>query len=213
MDIVALNETIHSHLPDEFLTAAVKSVFLARQLANDYCKAEFAAPEVQNVSPFVCRGKVEGLLRDAAERVPGFTASVVKTSGWNHSEIKSGPFTLTAHAVDYPCAMVDGAQYRKSLAESQPSFFDPADMIPGAKLYALLVHSPFRGRNAKERAQYAHLPGSVYLVFPEAAVKKYAHRIDLYEKFPTLIESLLPKEWDSEAHLIYRWQAKQQRAA
>jgi hypothetical protein len=213
MDIVALDQAVATHLPDEFLMAAVKSIFLAKQLAHDHCKAEFALSELINVSNFYWRGKVQGLLRDSAERMPGFSASVKNASGWNHTEISCNPFTITAHFVDYPCAMVDDAKYRRSLAESQPSFFDPADVIPGAKLYALLVYSPYRGRNAKESAQYAFLPGSVYLAFPEAALKRYAHRINLFDKFPGLLEELLPKKWESEARLVYHWQAKQQRTA
>jgi hypothetical protein len=80
------------------------------------------------------------------------TAAVVQASGWNHTEIQSGPFTLTAHAVDNPCGMVEDAKYRKSLAESQTSLVGPDAVMPGAKLYALLLHSPFRGQTPKRSA-------------------------------------------------------------
>ena len=109
MDPVALDQAVNAHLPDVFLKAGIKSIFLARKLTHEHCRAEFAPSELPNVSSFYCRGKVEGLLRDCAERQLGFSSSVMNASGWNHTEIKCEPFTITAHAVDYPCAMVDDA--------------------------------------------------------------------------------------------------------
>jgi hypothetical protein len=213
MDTVALDQAVTAHLPANFLSSVVRSIFLARKDSYDHCAAEFAAPELQNTITNYWRGKVQGLLRDSAARVPGMTTKVVKASGWNHNEISCGPFTITSHYVETPCAMVDDADYRKSLAESQPSFFDPGDMIQRAKLYALILYSPYRGKDDDDARQYAYLPGSVYLAFPEAAMRKYAHRINLYDRFPALLETLLPKEWDAQARLIYRWQAKQRKTA
>lgn len=212
MDIPALEKSVSAHLPEQFLAAVVKSVFLARQMAHEACRAEFDDTEVLNVEPFFLRGKVESLLRDAAKLHKGLSTSVVNSSGWNHTEISAGPIVLTAHAVDNPCAMVHDAMYRKSLAESQASFFDPAEHIPGARLYALLIHSPFNPIPGRGKKEFGYLPGSVYLAFPEAALKRYAHAINLYDKFPDLIESLLPKEWDEKARLAYRWRARQRTA-
>ena len=213
MDIVALDQAVAAHLPDSFLSSAVRSIFLARKDAHDHCVAEFAPPEQKNVKNFYWRGKVQGLLRDSAAMVPGLSTSVVKSSGWNHNEITCGPFTITSHYVETPCALVDDADYRKSLAESQPSFFDPEHMIKGAKLYTLILYSPYRGKDNEDARQHAYLPGAVYLAFPEAALRRYAHRINLYDRFPALLESLLPKEWDEQARLTYRWQAKQRKTA
>jgi hypothetical protein len=215
MDIPEIERLVSEHLPVRFLSGAIRSIFEARKESHRYCKAEFAETEYTNVSPFHMRGKSEGLVRGVAELDPRFDIEVVQCSGWNHTEMTAGPIRLTVHAVEYPCAMVDRAEYRKSLAESQESFFKPEGMIPDAKLYALLLHGPYRGRSRKEEFQYRYLPGSIYLAFPEVALRKYAHTINLFERFPSLLESLLPKEWDSEAQIAYRYQAKQtkQRAA
>lgn len=212
MDIPALEKAANAHLPEQFLKAAIKSIFLAREMAHEQCRAEFDDTETTNVEPYYVRGKVESLLRDAAKRNKGLVTEVVKSSGWNHTEITAGPIVLTAHSVENPCAMVHDAKYRKSLAESQASFLDPADHIPGARLYALLIHSPFNPIPGGGKKEYGYLPGSIYLAFPEAALKKYAHAINLYDKFPELVESLLPKEWDDKARLHYRWRAKQRTA-
>jgi hypothetical protein len=212
MDIPEIERLVEVHLPDKFLTAAIKDVFLAREQAHKHCIGEFAQTEYTNVAPYYLRGKTEALLRDTAELNGGFTTKVVTSSGWGHTEIASGPVTLTTHAVEGPCAMVERAQYRESLAESQGSFFDPSGLLPRAKLYALLLHGPYRGRNRNERIQYRYLAGSIYLAFPEFACRKYAHAINLFDRYPELLESLLPKEWDAQAHLVYRWQAKQRLA-
>lgn len=213
MDPFSIDRAITEHVPDEWLRSVVKMIFLAKKLTYDHCRAEFSAKAATNVSTYYCRGKVQDLLFDSAALVPGFEASFIDASGWKHVEIMVGPLTMTAHLVDYPCAMVDPAEYRRSLAESQPSLYGPADMIPDAKLYGLFVYGPYRGRDRHDAAQYAYLPGSIYLAFPEAAMKRYAHRINLFERFPNLIESLLPKEWDKEARLIFKWQARQTRTA
>src|SRR6266568_1243327 len=188
MDQLDLEEATAAHLPDEFLTATIKSVFLARYLSRSACRKEFEQTEAANVEPFYVRAKVESLIRN-------------------------GPMLLTSHAVETPCGMVHDAKYRKSLAESQSSLIAPEKVIPGAKLYALLLHGPFRGRTHQETADYAYLPGSVYLAFPEAALKRYAHKINLFEKFSGVVDELLPKEWDTEARLVYRWRARQVGAA
>jgi hypothetical protein len=213
MDRIDLEQAVTRFLPEDFLEATVRSVFLAKQLGTTHCRAEFEHPEIINVEPFYVRGKLEALMRNTAERIPDFTASVVNCSGWRHTQITTGPITLTTHAVDGPCGIVQDAQYRKTLAESQPSFFSPETMIPGAKLYALVLYSPFRGRSKAERAQYCYLPGSVWVAFPEAALRGYAYKVNLYDKLPDLVDSLLPKEWDNEARLVYKWQARQQGVA
>lgn len=213
MDIVDIDRAVGTHLPDEWLKSIMKSVFLAKKLAHDHCKVEFQEDTAVNVNSFYCRGKVEDLLRGAAELLPGACISTVTASGWRHTEVSHGPFTMTAHMVNYPCAMVYDAEYRRALAESQPSLINPEAVMPDAKLYGLFVYSSYRGRDKRETTQYGYLPGSIYLAFPEAAMKKYAHKINLFEKYPSVLDDLLPKEWDSEARLTYKWQAKQQKAA
>jgi hypothetical protein len=213
MDRLEIERVTREHLPEEFLAASIRSVFLARKLAYDLCRAEFEEPEVVNVEPFAVRGKVESLIRNTAERFDGLSAAVVQSAGWNHTEITSGPVVLTSHAVETTCGMVYDAKYRRSLAESQASLISPEKMIAGARLYALLLHGPYRGRTREETADYAYLPGSVYLAFPEAAMKRYAHKINLYERFAEVVDGLLPQEWDTEARVGYKWRAGQVGAA
>lgn len=167
-----IERLIKAHLPDRFLISAIKVAFLAREQTHKHCSAEFAEEEYHNVAPYYLRGKTEGLIRNTAALYPQFKSDVLNCSGWRHTEITSGPVRFTVHSVESPCAPVDSAQYRESLAESQLSFFDPTVYIPDAKLYALLLHGPYRGRDWRDEKQYRYLPGSMYLAFPECAKKR-----------------------------------------
>jgi hypothetical protein len=209
MQAPKIDGLVSTHLPDRFLISAMKVAFLARRQTHEHCAAEFADEEYHNVAPYYLRAKAEGLIRNTAALFPQFSAEVLNCSGWRHTEITSGPIRFTVHAVESPCAVVDKAQYRQSLAESQTSFFDPTVYVPDAKLYALLLHGPYVGRDWKDERQYRYLPGSMYLAFPEFALKGYAHKINLFDRYPKALDSLLPKEWDSKAHMLYKFQARQ----
>jgi hypothetical protein len=203
-----IETAVKTHLPDRFLTSVIRVAFEARKQAHDHCVAEFADEEYVNVMPGYLRGKTEGLIRGTAALFPKLTTDVINCSGWRHTEITTGPIKCTAHAVKSPCALVDDAEYRRSLAESQPSFFSPTSFIPDAKLYALILHGPYLGRNHRDARQYRYLPGSMYLAFPECARRGYAYKINLFDRFPKVVESLLPKEWDQKAVVRYKWQAR-----
>ena len=58
MDIVDIDRAVAAHLPDEWITNVMRSIFLAKELAHGHCKAEFQENTAVNVSSFYCRGKV-----------------------------------------------------------------------------------------------------------------------------------------------------------
>lgn len=209
MDARKIERAVKACLPDKFLIAAMRVVFAARKQAHEHCVAEFAEQEYHNVAPYYLRGKTEGLIRGAAALYPQFTAEVINCSGWRHTEITSGIVKLTVHAVESPCAVLDMAEYRRTLADSQPALFGSASPAQNAMLYALLLHSPYLGRSKQDARQYRYLPGSAYLAFPDKALKGYTHRINLFDRYPKDLSGLLPKEWDQKAHVSYRRQARQ----
>src|SRR5260370_30461034 len=141
-----MTRAVQDSLPGRFLMHTMRVAFAARKQAHDTCAAEFAEDEYHNVAPYYLRGKAEGLIRDTAALYPQFTTEVINCSGWRHTEITSGVVKLTVHAVESPCALLDMAEYRRSLAESQPKLFGSASP-KDAKLYALLLHGPYLGRS------------------------------------------------------------------
>lgn len=203
-----IDELIEEHLPASVLRAALHSIFLAHRNAYDLCQREFAAPEAENTIGYVRRGKVEGYLRDAADRFDDIVAVTGKAdgSGWNHVELRAGPFIITCNTVPTPAALVDKAEFRLTLAESnQMSLFDlsPAAETEPPAVYGMLLHSRSTWLNRDDRRRFAHLPGSAYLVFPAPGLNYYVHEINLFERFPDVVAGNVPNEWDEEATLQF----------
>ena len=211
-----LSAMIDTHLSDDLLRRALRAVFQAKKVAHERCAAEFHSPsDAENVRPFYARGKLQELMREIVTPVPGVVAKTVKSDGgfWNHTEIVSGPVIMTAHSVQAPCGLVEGTDYQLSLARKQDALFGEDQASENARLYALLLHSPFRGRNDVEQREFAFMPGSVYLAFPAPDIKHYGHRIDLFAKFPDVVERLMPNEWDQSARVHYKGAATQRASA
>lgn len=192
------------YYPDSALKALLECVFVAHKLGREMCRREFPdSPERDNVQSFCVRGKLEGLLRPTAER-QGLIAKPIKHPGqrWYHTEVYSGPMIMTAATVETPGAMVDPADYRIGLAESnqgQLDLFSSNDGV-GLSIYFLLTHSRSRWPSNGD------LPGSVYLVYPAADLKQYIHMINLIDRFPDIVRKYVPEEWDGEAVVKYRQQ-------
>lgn len=208
MDASKIERTVKVHLPDQFLIGAMKATFAARKATHDHCVAEFEEAEYQNVAPFYLRGKAESLIRNAAALFPQVTTQVINSSGWRHTEITSGIVRVTVHAVESPCAFLDSAEYRKTLARCQPTLF-ATKAKPDPRLYGLLLHGPYLGSSTQDARQYRYLTGSLYLAFPDRALKGYTHKINLFDRYPSILAGLLPKEWDQKAVVSYRAQARQ----
>lgn len=201
-----IDELVSQHLPDQFLRAVVNSVFLAHRNAHDLCKREFAEPEAKNTIGYVRRGKLEGYLRDTADRFPEVAAIDGRPdgSGWNHVELYSGPFILTCNTVPTPAALVDKAEFRMTLAESnQLSLFDPPCDERQQAVYGLLLHSRSIWESRDDRQRFGHLPGSGYLVFPAPGLDYYMHEVNLFDRFPDVVAANVPNDWDEDATLRF----------
>jgi hypothetical protein len=211
-----LSALIDAHLSDDLLKRALRAVFQAKKVAYDHCAAEFLSPsDAENVRPFYARGKIQELMREIVTPVASVEAQTVKSDGsfWNHTEIVSGPVIMTAHSVQTPCGLVAGTDYQLSLASDQDALFGDDEPSEHARVYALLLHSPFRGRNDAEQREFAYLPGSVYVAFPAPGIKYYVHHVNLFTRFPDVIERLMPNQWDESARVHYKWAATQRASA
>lgn len=202
MDAATLEKVFFEHVPEQFCRRSLRMIFDARRRAYDYCKAEFPVTEAENVRPWYTRGKVEAQLREVADlhKADGITHHVAKApkSNWNHTEILAGPILLTAGAVQIPCGPVNKADFRLGLALSnQDTLFENG--IYGSKLFAMLLHSSYHTDDPADRARYGHLPGSAYLAFPASDLNSYVHAINLFDRYPAIVEANVPQEWDHNA--------------
>lgn len=213
MEPIELEQLTLAHFPEAFLRALTECVFLARKTGWDMCRREFAQPEGDNVLGLNVRGKLEGLLRPAAER-HGLRAEVLKQPGqpWYHTEVRSGPLVLTASTVIAPGAMVDLADYRKGLAQSNQLRLWEDDPPEDAPLYILLIHSRSRWLPS-DVSKYGHLPGSIYLAYPAADFEYYVHDINLMDRYPDIVRKYVPQDWDEEAIVKYLMQTRRSATA
>jgi hypothetical protein len=210
VDLAALTD----QLPETFLPAALRAVFLGRKQAWDHCASEFSAAEARNVRPFYARGKIEGLLRDVAAVTRDCEARTVVESSWSHVELAFDKVTITCHTVQSPCAMVDDADYRVDLASvNEPRLFEVGERADPDRVYAVLIHSTYRGRPEEVEFDGGHLPGSMYFAFPVAGLKYYAHAVNLFDRYPDIVRANIPADWSEEAEVkYYFWQARQRPA-
>jgi hypothetical protein len=206
-----LEDLAFLHMPEDFFRRATQAVFTAHKVSWDECTASFAETEARNVQPYSKRGKLEGYLRDISAMFPGMTSDVIRAeqSNWFHSEIRSGPVVLTESSVPTPCALVERAEFRLTLARSaQGVLFDDEDQDVSSALYLLLLHSRSVWPDSESYRKYRHLPGSAYVAFPSPSLDGYVHQFNLFTRFPDVVEAHLPQEWDSEARIRYRNNAR-----
>jgi len=209
-----LEAILFQYMPPKFFERLLRAVFAAHKVAAEECAANFKGPETDNILGHYRRAKLEGFMRDAAD-MEGISAQVVRSrmSAWNHTEVSNGPVVLTASSVQSPCDRVEEADFRLTLARSNQGVLwpEPGDE-PNGPLYVLLLHGKSRWVR-EDRAQYGHLPGSAYLAFPLPDLSGYAHDINLFERFPHVVDSLLPQEWDKEAKVRYMLNTRKAAAA
>ncbi len=203
------------HLTPKFLERALNAVYSGYQAAYDECRAGYADTEHENLWPFARRAKIEGYLRDAADLTSGLTGTAVKPKGqnWWHTEIRGGPIVITESAVASPGAMVKEADFRYELAQTNhPTLWAADDDDTETPIYGVLIHSRSHWDDPKERAKAAHLPGSCNLAFPDVDLEGYLCRIDLFERFPKIVEQHWPNDLDQVALVRYIDRSRQYRA-
>jgi hypothetical protein len=200
----------YRRLPRDFVKRALRAVYVAHRVARDDCYSRFAPTEARNVLGYNRRALLEGYLRDVADLFPDALESrVVQTSGgWNHTEIWGGPVALTENSVQTPCGLVDKADFRRGLAESNQDRLWDEPVPKDAPLFALLLHSRYRSLDPDESRRYGYLPGSVYIAFPARDLESYLHAVNLFVEFPEIVEEHMPQEWNHDARLRYVRQAR-----
>lgn len=212
MNGAELEELTYRHVPEPFFERLLRAVFTAHAVASEDCRSGFEPTEATNLIPYYRRAKVEGYMRDAAAMQQGIEAHVVKApkSNWYHTELRSGPIVITANSVQAPCGPVEKSEFRLTLArDNQLALWDePEDLVADSPLYALLLRSRSQGETDEDRARYGHLPGSAYIAYPTPDLSDYVHDVNLFEKFPKVVESFMPSEWDAEAKVRYTYRAR-----
>ncbi len=173
---------------DDFLQDGIRLLHTAYRGSHEECRSSHAAPEAHDLYPHVRRARIEGQLRGLA-RMHGITASAERNHAGtsNYTLLTSGNVLLTANAVDHPNVIVRRAVFRETFARaSQLKLFGdeevPEQPSKGPLLYAILLHGP----DVLNRA----VPEFAHIVFPDETCQQYAARINLFDRFRTLVDEL-----------------------
>lgn len=182
----------HDSFPDEFLRDIVR--LLATGYSGTYteCYASHEPPEARDLYPVQRRAFIEGQIRKLAEDYPEIRASPEQNSVKSHSYtlLRSKDVMLTVSAVPHHNERIRRAEFRETYARaSELKLFDETPS-KGSLLYAILLHGPDPLNLAK--------PAFAHAVFPDKEATTYVARIDLFERFSTLVTEL----WSGQEETI-----------
>jgi hypothetical protein len=181
-----LIQAFDSSVPMGFQYETVRHFNETYKQAARSCRSQFGKHETHDLLPHLRRAMVERDWRALTNDYSGMTAKVYPNHRLNcfHAELRSGLVVLTESAVDSPDHMVRYAEFRQTRArDCQLSLFLDMGMPspdPDALLYAILLHGPM----AQDPSRMAFIK----VAFPSPTLDKYLASIDLFKRFPDLVE-------------------------
>lgn len=207
-----LEEFTFRHLPDAFVRRALMGVFRAHADSWRHCRDNFTPGEGTNLLPFDRRARVEGNLLAAAELHAELVARSIAShdAWWYHVEVRGGPTVLTSASTRKPCGEVRWSHYRGTLAEGGQLRIFAEDPPEDAPIYVLLLHTKYLAADAQDRRDHGHLPGAAYLAWPNGDLKHHVHTVNLFERYPDVVEANLPAEWEPQVRLRYFERSRRQ---
>lgn len=194
-----------TEMPDAFWERTMTMIFAAYENASTSCWNDHSAPVARNLVPFKRRALIEDGILEVAALFHNVEAKSENhhNAWWSHSELQSGPVIVTVSHVLEPAGAVRGAKFRKTLANNgQGSLFDNDEQNDVSTLYALLIHSDSVWETPTLRKSYQHLPGSMFLVWPDQNLD-YVHKLNLFERYPDVVKRQTPEDWDQAMRLAY----------
>lgn len=172
--------------PRDFLEDSIRTLATVYLNAYNECKNFYPKQEAHDLRPHVRRAKFEVQLRELATRYPEIKASVEPNEAGTsyYTCLSSNKIVLTACAVQNPSVIVRRALFRETYARgAQLNLFEPEMPAPeDARLYVILLHGP----DAKDQTR----PGFAHIVFPNSDCDAYLTRINLFDRYSSLINSL-----------------------
>jgi hypothetical protein len=188
-------EYYNAMVPDEIQKDIVRHVYRGYVEADNMVKAkDYQSGPANNLYPYARWANIDNNCLALNKRFEGLqTISEYNISRNSfHTIITLGNVKMTVSSVNNPSAMPRSAKFRNELAICQYRFdinkntstFEILDLssISEITIYAFIIHGPKLGDK--------RVPGFIHVVFPDEHCGKYLDRIDLFQRFPDLIDEL-----------------------
>lgn len=175
-----LEEAFDRHVPRPVQEELVRAVFSAYRSAYDACRETLPDEETEEFLPF--QRWIQ--LRAGLRRLPGQFPEIQSEYHRFYTLVRMGPVQMTASSIPEAGEVARYAHYRDDFTRSSQLdlFLDNASVPPDdAVMYVMLLHGPDRERR--------YQPSFAEIVFPTGNGLAYDHRVDLFARFPELVEA------------------------
>jgi len=185
-----------SKFPQVALQNIVRHVFEGYRDTSKFMKAQDLQPgPMKNVYSYNRGANIDSNLLALNNKYKGLkaTSEINSARNWHYTLISFENIRMTMSVVESPTDAPRESLFRNYLASCQMSFDfnkDNGDIeINDLKsndesiIYALIIHSP--------AIDNPNLPAFIHIVFPNESCTDYLDRINLFNEFPSLVDSLV----------------------
>lgn len=178
---------------------------------SKFMKAQELQPgPSKNVSPYNLYAHIDSNLLALNNKYQGLKAisRINSVLNWRYTLISCGNIRLTASHVDSPMTSPRDSTFRNYFASCQYRFeendgkLEPCHLmaIEDSIIYALIIHGP--------AIDNPNIPAFIHIAFPNEQCSGYLDRINLFDQYPSLTESLrndgrenIPDKSDVKLHI------------
>jgi hypothetical protein len=188
------DEIFDSSVPRAMQRDSVRIIWHGYQETFREVNSRHARPEAHDLLGHERRAYIERELRAMAELYPDTVAMPEwnKTKTAAHTIITRGVIKLTESKVRTPWTIVHPSVFRSEYAEVfQPDLFQPDEYEERDEIsyiYSIILHGC--------EPSTPSIPSFIHVVFPDRDFQTYIHRINLFKKFPDLLDELQGRPTD-----------------
>ncbi|MBP7052005.1 MAG: hypothetical protein KBE65_13405 [Phycisphaerae bacterium] len=177
-----------------FQRELLRGVMAEYGVSYSECAEKFGSSTLDDVLPYYRRAKIEELFVELAGRAKGCAVRTRQNDAGNcsHNVLFIGEkIALTQSKIDDRYQLPRDATFRDTYARSPQSLFafmhdEATDADTDKKvLYGIITHSPTDGKC---------LPAFVDVLFPDPVCRSVVGVIRLMEKFPDVVDQIIPAE-------------------
>ena len=188
-----------SHFPKSGGEDILQHVYSAYRNNSKFLKAqELQSGPSTNVFPYSLNAHIDSNLLALNNKYLGLkaTSEINEARNWRYTLISYENIRLTASNVDSPMTSPRYSSFRNDLAHCQFRWdikngsLEPRQLtdIGDKVIYGLIIHCP--------ATDNPFVPAFIHIAFPNESCSDYLDRINLFDEYPSLYESLKTEEME-----------------